>query len=99
MAINQLFKLRIAINVSFFHRLAICKLLCTYFCVVLVKDVYDYFRAIVSTREKSLRAMELTKDALVLNAANYTVWQYRYNLLSKITYSINFAFICIGETF
>lgn len=40
--------------------------------------MYNYFRAIVSKREKSLRALELTKDALKLNAANYSVWQYRY---------------------
>lgn len=42
-----------------------------------VKDVYNYFRAIVSSGEKSLRALHLTDDALKLNASNYTVWQYR----------------------
>lgn len=47
------------------------------FILVIVKDVYNYFRAIISSGEKSLRALYLTDDALKLNASNYTVWQYR----------------------
>ncbi|KAK9875080.1 hypothetical protein WA026_005875 [Henosepilachna vigintioctopunctata] len=47
-------------------------------------DVFNYFRAIVSKGEKSERALILTKDAVKLNPANYTVWQYRREVLKEL---------------
>ncbi|XP_005175884.1 protein farnesyltransferase/geranylgeranyltransferase type-1 subunit alpha [Musca domestica] len=53
------------------------------------REIFDYFRAILARKEKSARALELTTDALRLNPANYTVWQYRRDILRELGSDLN----------
>uniref|UniRef100_A0A915L141 Protein farnesyltransferase/geranylgeranyltransferase type-1 subunit alpha n=1 Tax=Romanomermis culicivorax TaxID=13658 RepID=A0A915L141_ROMCU len=51
--------------------------------------VYAYFRSIIQAEEKSDRALELTKDAALLNPANYTVWKFRRDLISHLNKDVD----------
>ncbi|XP_076668379.1 farnesyl transferase alpha isoform X1 [Andrena cerasifolii] len=48
------------------------------------RDTYDYFRAILKSGEKSERALGLIENCIWLNPANYTVWQYRREILKAL---------------
>ncbi|CAG9815491.1 unnamed protein product [Phaedon cochleariae] len=52
-------------------------------------DCFDYFRAILKNKEISERALELTQTAAHLNPANYTVWQYRRDILKGLDKDLN----------
>eukprot|EP00924_Labyrinthula_sp_SR-Ha-C_P005495 snap_masked-scaffold_62-processed-gene-0.42-mRNA-1 protein AED:0.23 eAED:0.30 QI:0/-1/0/1/-1/1/1/0/349 len=48
------------------------------------KKVNSYFRTVLLTEEKSERTLKLTELMIEENAANYTAWEYRREILSKL---------------
>ncbi|CAI4229529.1 unnamed protein product [Auanema sp. JU1783] len=48
------------------------------------RDAFAYFRAILQKNEKSARAFRLTEDCIQLNPANYTLWQYRREIIKEL---------------
>merc|ERR1712178_115904 len=53
------------------------------------RDCYDYFRAIYEKHELSERAMELTDACIKFNPANYTVWEYRRQIVKELKLSVD----------
>jgi protein farnesyltransferase/geranylgeranyltransferase type-1 subunit alpha len=47
-------------------------------------EVMGYFRAILKSNEISARALQLTHDVILQNAANYTAWIYRRRCLFEL---------------
>ncbi|CAD5221754.1 unnamed protein product [Bursaphelenchus okinawaensis] len=52
-------------------------------------DAFAYFRAVLHKNEMSERAFELTTTCSQLNPANYSVWQFRRNLLRALKKDLN----------
>ncbi|CAH0391566.1 unnamed protein product [Bemisia tabaci] len=48
------------------------------------KDAHDYLRSLLKMGELSERALKLTEIALNINAANYTTWKYRRDILRHL---------------
>ncbi|KAJ1362872.1 hypothetical protein KIN20_022579 [Parelaphostrongylus tenuis] len=48
------------------------------------RDAFAYLRAVMASGEMSSRVFLLTEDCIQLNPANYTLWQFRRELLKKL---------------
>mmetsp|Transcript_5126 Transcript_5126/g.7843 ORF Transcript_5126/g.7843 Transcript_5126/m.7843 type:complete len:311 (-) Transcript_5126:125-1057(-) len=53
------------------------------------RAMMDVFRAVIASNERSERVLQLTEDILEINAANYTVWQYRRETLFELGSDLN----------
>ncbi|KAL6531202.1 hypothetical protein OROHE_014271 [Orobanche hederae] len=52
-------------------------------------ETLDYFRAVYLADERSPRALELTKEAIILNSGNYTIWQFRRLILEALNLDLH----------
>lgn len=53
------------------------------------EDAHDYVRAVMAADERSERVLVVTAEALQMNAANYTIWAYRRNVLIDLKYPLS----------
>lgn len=53
------------------------------------RELMDIFRAVLASGELSERVLQLTEDLLELNPANYTIWQYRRQVLFHLNLSLS----------
>lgn len=44
----------------------------------------NYMRAIISAKEYSMRALEISTHAITLNPSHYSIWQYRRKIISAL---------------
>ncbi|CAK5031523.1 unnamed protein product [Meloidogyne enterolobii] len=51
-------------------------------------DAFAYLRAVMNANELSGRVLELTTTCISLNAANYSVWNYRRKVLRALGLNI-----------
>eukprot|EP00730_Choanoeca_flexa_P003275 TRINITY_DN1134_c0_g1_i1.p1 TRINITY_DN1134_c0_g1~~TRINITY_DN1134_c0_g1_i1.p1 ORF type:complete len:300 (+),score=62.64 TRINITY_DN1134_c0_g1_i1:113-1012(+) len=61
------------------------------------REAMDYFRAVMHAKEMSIRALDLTTHVISLNAANYTVWHFRRELLQSLDVDLNAELAFIAE--
>ena len=52
--------------------------------LVSVVDAFAYFRAVFKQQEMSPRVLALIEICIQLNAGNYTLWQYRRQVLKAL---------------